>query len=286
MRYLFKHIIKTVFIVSLAILVASCSFKTFYNQLDNFIPYYVEGMVSLDSMLEEKVSERTLVFINWHRDTQLNQYADWFGEIQRDTNEQLSDEKVHQHIVMFYHFLNSVLLKFDEEMALLLPLINAEQREELFCSFDEKNDEFREERIELNVEERITKYTDRIIDGYKTWIGDLTNEQEVFAKLAATKLQSTGRYRFAQRIKWQQSIKRILDTNNAASQKTTSLHRFFKDYRSEDALEMNKVANMNKNIISYLTRQVVSSMTDKQKMHFVTRTNDYIRMFRELAEQR
>ena len=67
-----------VIIVAFVMMVASCSFKTLYNQLDYLIPSYVEGMVSLDSMLEEKVEQRTLVLINWHRNTQLNQYADWF----------------------------------------------------------------------------------------------------------------------------------------------------------------------------------------------------------------
>ena len=58
---------KAVFIVALVVMAASCSFKTLYNQLDYLIPSYVEGMVSLDGMLEEKVEQRSLVLINWHR---------------------------------------------------------------------------------------------------------------------------------------------------------------------------------------------------------------------------
>ena len=89
---------KVVFIASLIAIVASCSFKTIYNQLDYLIPSYVEGMVSLDSVLDEKVEQRTLVLINWHRNTQLNQYADWLRALQRDANEQLTEEQMLQHI--------------------------------------------------------------------------------------------------------------------------------------------------------------------------------------------
>ena len=88
---------KAVFIVTLVVMVTSCSIKTMYKQLDYFIPSYVEGMVSLDSMLEKKVDQRTLALINWHRNTQLEKYATWLGVIQRDANQQLTEEKILEH---------------------------------------------------------------------------------------------------------------------------------------------------------------------------------------------
>lgn len=286
MKLLFSHLLKAIFIMTLVMMTASCSFKTLYNQLDNLIPYYVEGMVSLDGMLEEKVAQRTLVLINWHRDTQLNQYANWLRVLQRDTNNHLTEDKMRKHIATLYRFWQSISQKADEEMVLLLPLLNTEQRKELYSSIDEKNDEFREEYAEVKSEERITQYTDRIIDNYETWLGVLTDEQEVSVKQTAARLQSTARYRLERRKQWQRSIKLILDTNNSTSQKNASLREFFTGYKSQEIVAMNTVFNINKNIISHLTLQIVHSMTDEQKAHFVTSTNDYIRMFEELAKQR
>ena len=286
MKLLFSHLLKAIFIMTLVMMTASCSFKTLYNQLDNLIPYYVEGMVSLDGMLEEKVAQRTLVLINWHRDTQLNKYANWLRVLQRDTNNHLTEDKMRKHIATLYRFWQSISQKADEEMVLLLPLLNTEQRKELYSSIDEKNDEFREEYAEVKSEERITQYTDRIIDNYETWLGVLTDEQEVSVKQTAARLQSTARYRLERRKQWQRSIKLILDTNNSTSQKNASLREFFTGYKSQEIVAMNTVFNLNKNIISHLTLQIVHSMTDEQKAHFVTSTNDYIRMFEELAKQR
>ena len=286
MKLLFSHLLKAIFIMTLVMMTASCSFKTLYNQLDNLIPYYVEGMVSLDGMLEEKVAQRTLVLINWHRDTQLNKYANWLRVLQRDTNNHLTEDKMRKHIATLYRFWQSISQKADEEMVLLLPLLNTEQRKELYSSIDEKNDEFREEYAEVKSEERITQYTDRIIDNYETWLGVLTDEQEVSVKQTAARLQSTARYRLERRKQWQRSIKLILDTNNSTSQKNASLREFFTGYKSQEIVAMNTVFNINKNIISHLTLQIVHSMTDEQKAHFVTSTNDYIRMFEELAKQR
>jgi len=286
MKLLFSHLIKVVFIITFAMMMASCSFKTFYNQLDNIIPNYVEGVVSLDSLLEEKVSQRTLVLINWHRDTQLNQYANWLRVVQRDANYHLTEEMISKHIATLYRYWKSISLKIDEEMVLLLPQLNTEQRKELFSSIDEKNDEFHEEVVEQTSEERIKQYTDRIIDNLEIWLGDLTDAQHVLVKQAGTRLQSTASYRLELRKQWQQSIKLILDTNNSTSQKTTSLHEFFTSYKSQENAAMEALVNMNKNIISHLILQILHSMTDEQKAYFVTSTNNYIRMFEELAIER
>ena len=117
------------------------------------IPYYVEGMVSLDSMLEEKVEQRTLLLINWHRNTQLNQYADWLRLLQRDVNDQLTEEKIHKHIATLDRFWKSITQRVDNEMTLLLPLLNKAQRKELFSNIDEKNNLYsvqQKEKIEYN----------------------------------------------------------------------------------------------------------------------------------------
>jgi hypothetical protein len=44
---------KAIVILTLITAVAACSFKTVYNRLDYLIPEYVEGMVTLDDVLEE-----------------------------------------------------------------------------------------------------------------------------------------------------------------------------------------------------------------------------------------
>lgn len=286
MKYEFNNSFKAVFVIAFVVMMTSCSFKTFYNQLDNVIPYYVEGMVSLDSMLEDKVAQRTLVLINWHRDTQLKKYVEWLRAVQRDADKGLTKEMLRNHVAKLYRFWKSISLKVDEEMVLLLPLLNAEQYTELYSNIDNKNDEFREEYVEVKTKKRITQYTDRIIDNYETWLGNLTEEQEVSARQAAAKLQSTASYRLERRLQWQRSIKRILDTNNPARQKAASLRQFFMGYRSEDNVAMNRVINSNKNIILDLTLEIAHSMTGEQKAHFSDRTNEYIRMFQELAKER
>ena len=286
MKSLFSHRTKAVFIVALVVMAASCSVKTMYKHLDYLIPSYVEGMVSLDSMLEEKVEQRTLVLINWHRNTQLHQYAKWVRVFQHDANDQLTEEKLLQHIATLDSFWQSLSLKVNEEMVRLLPLLNAEQRKELFSNITEKNAEFREEYVDVDNDKRIVQYTDRIVDSYETWLSNLTDEQGSAVKHAAAKMQTAAGLRLERRQQWQQSIQRILDTNDSATQKEASLAKYFTDFNSQDNVAMNMIEKKNRQLLARLTVQIVHSMTDDQNAHFVSRTNDYIRMFTKLAEER
>ena len=286
MKILFSQRSKMIFIVALVVMVASCSVKTMYKQLDYLIPSYVEGMVSLDSLLEEKVDRRTLVFINWHRNTQLHQYAKWLRVLQLDANDQLTEQKVLQHISSIDHFWQLLSLKISEEMAKLLPLLNVEQRKELFSNIADKNNDFREENVEVDKDKRIVQYTDSMLENYETWLGDLTDEQESVVKQAAAKLQSSAEFRLERRLKWQRSIQRILVTNDSATQKAASLGKYFTDYNRQYYVVMNNIQKTNRQILARLTVQIVHNMTEEQNAHFVSRTNDYIRMFNELAEGR
>ena len=257
-----------------------------YKQLDYLIPNYVEGMVSLDYVLEEKVEQQNLMLINWHRNTQLHQYAKWLRALQNDANSQLTEEKMLKHIATLDHFWQLLLQKISEEMARLLPLLSAEQREELFSNIADNNNDFREENVDLDKDKLIVKYTDRVMDNFETWFGDLSDEQESAVKQAASKLQSTAGFRLERRLQWQRSIQQILATNDNATQKEVSLGKYFLDYYSQDNVAMNRIKKMNRQVLARLTLQIVDNMTEDQHAHFVSRTNDYIRMFNELAEGR
>lgn len=286
MKLLFSHKSKAVFIVALIVMTASCSVKTMYKKLDYLIPSYVDGMVSLDSMLEEKVEQRILVLINWHRNTQLHQYAAWLRVLQRDVNDQLTEAKTLQHIATLDSFWQSISFKVNEEMVILLPLLNTEQREELFSNIADKNDDFREEYVDVDNDERIDQYTDRMQDSYEKWLGNLTDEQESAVEQAAAKMQATAELRLERRQQWQRSIQRIIDTNDSATKKAASLAKYFTDFNSRDNVAMKTIEKTNRQLLARLTVQIVNSMTDDQSDHLVSSTNDYIRMFNELAKER
>ena len=277
---------KAIVILTLITAVAACSFKTVYNRLDYLVPEYVEGLVTLDDVLEEKLEQSTLVLLDWHRNTQLKQYSDWLSALQRDMGTQLTEQKVEQRITEMEQFWRSLSEKVNDEMARLLPLLDKEQEEELFINIEDTNEEFREEFVDLNEEERIEDSIERISDTMEKWIGELTDEQQRFINQAATELVSTAELRLQRRLEWQNGIREILAKSDSTLNKTGRLRQFFAEFGDIDDEAMKEKFDINKGIIVRLTVQVSHSMTVDQQAYFISKTNDYIRMLTELAENR
>ncbi len=276
---------KLILCLVLAVIVTACSLKSVYNRLDYLIPSYVEGMVSLDEVLEEKVEQRAQLLINWHRNTQLKKYAQLLRTFQQDIGPQLTEERLLQHIATIEAFWNSLSLKLNEEMTELLPLLDAQQRLELFESITEKNEDFQEEYVDIDEQERVELYTDRMLDNYESWLGELSEAQERAVKKAAAGLHSSAELRLQKRKLWQNSIQRILESNDDSRDKSQRLREFFENFRIDDA-ELAAATETNKRVIAQLTVQIIDDLSVAQKQYFFNKTGEYIRIFTELAENR
>ena len=278
--------LRTLFAIALIAFITACSFKTVYNRLDYLIAEYVEGIVTLDDVLEQRLDERTLLLLHWHRNTQLKQYADWLQSLQQDVNEQLTVEQLDQHIAAMEQFWLALVIKLNDEMAYLLPQLDADQRDELFSYLDETNEEFREEFITLDDDERIEAFAERMIDTYENWIGELSDAQIQAVEQAASGLISSAERRLERRLEWQQGIRDILASPDSRYDKSQRLRAFLAGFEQDPDGPIKQASNHNRQIIVGLTVQIAQSMTQDQKDHFTGKTNDYIRMFTELAENR
>jgi len=277
---------RTSLIILLLTLVSACSLKTLYNRLDYMIPSYVEGMVSLDDVLEEKVEQRTEVLISWHRNTQLVQYADLLRTFQQDIQSQLDEQRVLQHIASMQQLWESLENEINQEMADLLPLLNAEQREELFHSIEDKNEDFYDEYVDLDDEERIDQYTETTVDSFENWLGYLTDAQENAIVQAMPRLSDSAALRLQQRRAWQSGIRQVLDSADSKANKTERLRLFFDRFNMNDQPQLAAASDNNKQVLVELTVDIVNQATDEQKSFFINKTDEYIQAFTELAENR
>ena len=271
----------TVFIV----VFAGCSFKTVYNRLDTLIPSYVEDLVTLDDVLQQEVELRSQALVSWHRKTQLIQYADWLRELQRDVNPQLDANRLQQHVETLKGFWQSLSARIREEMAELLPLLDTEQRRELFDSIADNNEDFEEDYVDIDKVERIENYREDLLDNYGNWLGELTSAQTDLIETSAAELRSSARERLERRRRWQEGIREILDSGETRSQKTLELRRFFANFDAHEDVEMKTIERSNSDLMDRLTVQLAQLMTHNQGDHFVERTDEYIRIFTELARE-
>lgn len=284
---IFSRQLKTVLIVALfTVIFTACSFKTLYNNLDSLIPGYVEDMVSLDDVVEDTFENRTQALLNWHRNSQLRQYAEWMRSVQQDIDPQLNEQKVLQRMNEVEQFWRIISAKVNDEMAHLLLLLNTEQQQELFSNLAESNEDFREDYIDIDEKDRRDDYYENLYEVYENWIGGLSDEQEDLIKQAAQALLSTAELRLQRRLNWQSGIKEILSSSDSRQQKNQRLRSFFVGFENFTDKTMQEKSDVNRTIIARLTVAIAHKMDKEQKTFFISRTDEYIRVFTELAENR
>lgn len=281
-----SHLSKSVIIVVAIVFISACSVKTLYNKLDYLLPEYVETMVSLNDVLEQKVDQKITLLLKWHRQTELKQYAEWLRGLQQDVNSTLTEQKVLQRTSELEQFWQRLIAKVYQEMALLLPLLDKGQQDELFGNIAHKNEVFRKEYVDLDQEERIEDYHDRLVDTCKSWLGELTNEQTLAVKQASAELVSAAELWFQRRLRWQFETQKILGNPGSSSKKAEQLYTFFEDFRIIKNKALIENTEFNKAIVTRLVVVISRNLTESQKVHFMDKTNDYIRMFTELSENR
>jgi hypothetical protein len=269
----------------LASLLAACSFKTVYNRLDVLIPEYVEGLVTIDDALENNLRQRSTELLEWHRHTQLVQYADWLRAFQGEVGK-LTIDSARYYAMEAERFWDAMSARIDREMAELLPLLDASQQKELFASITEKNEDFADEYIDIDDAERRTNYYERTRDTYESWVGDLSEAQEQTIRQATDRLLDGARLRLDRREEWQAGIQVILAGPGSREQKSQLLHDYLQNFEFSKAQSLDSKIAVNKDIIAELTVAISNSMNEEQAGHFVDKTNDYIRMFTELSENR
>ncbi len=283
---MFYRLTATVILITGLAFVTACSVKTLYNQLDYLIPEYVTGMVTLDDIQEIELEQRTALLLKWHRHTELKLYSEWLRGVQKDVKSTLTEEKVLLRIIELDQFWHSLMVKVNDDMAQVLPKLNQQQQDELFASLAHKNEKFREEYVDLEQDELIESYRERLQDNFESWIGELTKAQALRVKQAAQQLVSTAELRLQHRLSWQFGIQKILARPGTPNSKAEQLRKFLTGFEKINNQAMKGNSELNRNIIASLTVYISSSMTKEQKVHFMDKTNDYIRMLTELAENR
>ena len=280
-RQTLKHLLLIAAIAS----ITACSFKSVYNKLDYLIPEYVEGMVTLDDPLEDQLEQRSAALINWHRRTQLPEYAEWLQGLQREVLNDLTFEQVQRRFDDGNQFWLSLLSRINEEMAVLLPQLDENQRSELFASIADNNDDYREEYIDIDKAEMLEGFYDQLIDFYENWLGSITEQHRKYIEQTALELESTALYRLQRRLAWQQSIRSILESSSTQSEKQQALLTFFNNFQTDENENLQRSFEHNKKLIAELTVNIAHTLTQDQKDYFTQKTNDYIRMFNELVNE-
>ncbi|MDH5778724.1 MAG: DUF6279 family lipoprotein [Gammaproteobacteria bacterium] len=275
---------RKIFLVMItAFMLSACSMKTIYNQLDWIAADYLGNFVDLSEAQEEQLHKHLAATLKWHRDTQLQTYADWLQKVKKDVQSGLTKKKVVQGTQEMQDAWNRLMIRFADDMAGVLPGLSKEQQQELFDGFKSKNEEYKEERVEISKEEQLEKTTERLTDGLKNWIGEVHPDQEKLVAAAAKKLKPLASESLQTRQRWQAKLKSIIENHKNKKSTRNALRSLF---AKPEILRSENYKNLlahNKNVIEELIVSIAKTLTFEQEHYYYSRLDYWSDFFTDLA---
>lgn len=275
---------KLLFCSVMILMLGGCTQKTAYNYLDWLVAGYLEDFVELNDVQQAKLEKSLKGTLAWHRDEQLPAYIEWLQSLKQDLRRGLTYDRVATHADQLMVFWDAIVEQFAGDMAVLLPTLSVEQRKELFESFAEKNNEFREEYVDIELEDRRKQLTGRMEDSFERWLDYLTENQSAQVRATADKMENTGANMLDMRDLWQQELLRLLDDPAGQANVQQAIVHLFVQRNALRSEAYQQQLEMNQQVIYRLIVNISKTLEAEQKEYLESRIDNYIDLFNSLVK--
>jgi hypothetical protein len=259
--------------------------KATYNRLDWIAAKYIGSYVEL-TQEQQKVLRRQLAeTLEWHRTTQLPAYAEWLARLQQDIPTSLSIDQVDEYGLELWVFWRSLMMRLADDMAVLLPRLTAEQRQTIFSRLEREHSVQKDEVAAVNLEKQQEHYVRRLEKGLSRWLGSLTEEQNRLIREAANQLQATESESLRIRVRFQHSIRALLERQANEEELRTALRSLLMNDTGHPNDVYEQKSESNRQVLTRLISELSSTLDKGQQEYIGQRINKYIRLFKDLARQ-
>ena len=276
---------KFLLIAVVFLVVGGCTLKGTYNRLDWMLTEYLESYIELNKTQKAALRQHMQATLEWHRRTQLPAYSLWLKSVKHDIQQGITQPQVEQHGLQLLVFWRALMVRFSEDMAVLLPQLDAQQREELFASFADKNAEYHVDYIQVSHETQRKNYLKRTGDSFDRWLGSVTRQQEQLIVASADQIQYIAKDVLKTRLRWQMQLREILRQHKDTATTQVALQKLFVEPETLRSERYKQQLIHNAGIITQLITDIANQLTEKQKKHLFKRIDKYIKLFDDLAKE-
>jgi len=282
---------RLLFLVALMVLAAGCSTIRFtYNHGDTLLYWWLNAYVDLDSDQSDWVKKDIDNLFQWHRATQLRDYAGLLGKMQR----QLGDGNVTQdELLSDYRDIKArtELLAFKAlpQLADLAMSIKPDQIAQMEQKFAKNNDKFRKEFMSGSVEDQHKARFKKAMSQFELWFGSFSREQEAALRRASDARPLDNDVFLQERMLRQKKIvallRRVHDQKLNKEQTMSAVHDLLRDmFDRMEAPERKAFYDTYVDSTSKFILTAIKLTTPEQKQHAQKRMQGWINDFNALAQ--
>lgn len=282
--------VRMLFLIAFMALLSACSTIRFtYNHGDTLLYWWLNAYIDLDSDQSDWVKKDIDNLFQWHRTTQLRDYAGLLSKMQR----QLGDGSVTQNeLLSDYRDIKArtELLAFKAlpQLADLAMSIKPEQIAQMEKKFARNNDDFRKKFMSGSVEDQQKARYKKAMEQFELWFGSFSRDQEAALRKASDARPLDNDVWLQERVMRQKKIvallQRIQKDKLNKEQTMSAIHDLLRDlFDRMEAPERKAffdayVDNTSKFIIT-----AIQLTTPEQKAHAQKRMQGWIADFNALA---
>jgi hypothetical protein len=283
--------VRVLFLALLLALTAGCSTIRFsYNHGDTLLYWWLNAYLDLDSDQADWVKKDIDNLLQWHRKTQLRDYAGLLTNWQR----QLAGNPTQDDLIADYRDIKArtELLAFKAlpEMADLARSVKPDQIARMEKKFRSNNDDFRKKFMSGDIDKQHKVRFKKAMEQLELWFGRFSSEQEAVLHKASDARPLDNEVWLQERMLRQQKIiallKRVQQEKLNKEQTMAAIHSLLRDFF--DRMEAPERKAFFEAYVDSTSRFILTAIriaTPAQKAHAQKRMQGWIDDFNALATQ-
>jgi predicted transcriptional regulator len=282
---------RALFLIVLLALTAACSTIRFsYNHGDTLLYWWLDAYVDFEGDQSDWVKRDIGELFQWHRKTQLHDYAALLGTFQR----QLAGNPTQADLLGDYREMRSrtetLAMKAVPDMVDLARSLTPDQIAQMEERFKKKNDEYRRKFVSGSIEKRQEARFDKSMEQFKLWFGSFNKDQEAALRRASDARPLDSNIWLEERIQRQRKIlalTRKIQQEKPSKEQTGAMitalvHEFF---GRMDAPERKGFYDSYLNSTTNYILTAIRIATPAQKAHAQKRMQGWIDELNALAKE-
>lgn len=261
-----------------------CTVKFGYNNLDFFLPWYLDRYIDLSDMQEDFLEEQIENHVKWHRSTQLPNYAKLLKQFNSDLQDGLTDSELAYQEKEWEQNWQVLVERVLDDAAELLLTSNNEQLQELKDKQLESQQKFKKKYVDQTASKRRQQHQDGMLEYFEETLGDITEEQKQSVIDWSNRISLTDQIRFEYRNTWLQTFHNLLDQRYSQPDFKQQLSELILNPKSLQPKELQNEYAYNEQLDRELWLNIDRLMTPKQRETLTEETLDIIDDIEDLME--
>ncbi|MGB9110152.1 MAG: DUF6279 family lipoprotein [Telluria sp.] len=282
---------RMLFLVALMAMLAACSTIRFtYNHGDTLLYWWLNAYLDLDSDQSDWVKKDIDNLFQWHRTTQLRDYAGLLTKMQR----QMGDGTVTQEeLLSDYRDVKArtELLAFKAlpQLADLAMSVKPDQIGQMEQKFAKNNDKFRKEFMSGSIDDQKKARFKKAMDQFELWFGSFSRDQEAQLRRASDARPLDNDVFLQERVLRQKKIvallRRVHDQKMNKEQTMSAVHDLLRDmFDRMESPERKAFYDAYVDNTAKFVLTAIKLTTPQQKQHAQQRMQGWINDFNALAQ--